>query len=127
MGGLLMSSLSASVCILYIRLYDWSGRDWLGLELLKQARDGEAKGKVMKVVQWAARRGDWVAFIVLCAFTDPFEVTVYMRRGVEQFNGLTARDWKIFWASVAFVNLFWTGLMTFAVMLVKFIFGRICS
>jgi hypothetical protein len=127
-GFLLLSSLSASLCRLDILFYDWAKKDWLGLELLKEIRDGEEKKKgIMRIVQWATRRGDWVAFFVLCALTDPFEVTVYMRHGVEKYNGLSMRDWRIFWGSVMVSNLFWAGLVTFAVTLIKAIYGWFIS
>ena len=64
-GGFVMTAFSAFVCYLYILFYDWTKKDWLGLELLKEVRDGEeeAKGFVARLVQWAARKGDWLAFI----------------------------------------------------------------
>ena len=33
-GGLVMTVFSALLCYLYIRFYDWSQKDWLGLELV---------------------------------------------------------------------------------------------
>ena len=33
LGGIVMSILSLLVCLLTIWLYDWSKRDWLGIEL----------------------------------------------------------------------------------------------
>ena len=65
-GGFVMTAFSAFVCYLYILFYDWTKKDWLGLELLKEVRDGEEKqGFVARLVQWAARKGDWLAFLIL--------------------------------------------------------------
>lgn len=122
-GGLVMTAISSLVCYLYLLFYDWSKTDWLGLELLKRVRDGEAKqNRVARLVQWITRKGDWLAFIALSLYTDPFETTVYLRKGAEEYNGLSRRDWKIFWASVLVANLWWTGVMTFAVISVRFIY-----
>lgn len=121
-GGFVMTALSALVCWLYILFYDWSKKDWLGLELLKEVRDGEEKqGFVARLVQWAARKGDWLVFLVLSCSTDPFVTTVYMRQGAEAYNGLSKRDWKIFWASVLVANLWWTIVVTLAVAGVRLI------
>ncbi|MFA6278867.1 MAG: hypothetical protein WC638_02155 [Candidatus Paceibacterota bacterium] len=121
-GGIIMSSLSASLCYLYINFYDWSKQDWLGLELLKEVRDGEdRKGRTARFVQKIARKSDWIAFFVLSCYTDPFVTTVYLRHGVEEYNGLSKRDWKVFWASVVVANVWWTIAMTLVVMMIRFL------
>ncbi len=115
-GGLVMTAFSALVCYLYILFYDWAKKDWLGLELLKEVRDGgEKHGRIASFMQRLARNGDWYAFFALSIYTDPFVTTVYLRQGAGQYNGLSARDWKIFWASVLVANLWWTVVVTFAV------------
>jgi len=115
-GGLVMTAFSALVCYLYLLLYDWAKKDWLGLELLKGARDGEEKrGRVAHLVQRVAQKGNWTVFLVLSCATDPFMTTVYMRQGAEAYNGFSPRDWKIFWASVLVANLWWTIVVTLAV------------
>lgn len=112
-GGLIMTAFSALVCYLYILFYDWSKRDWLGLELLRELRDGEEKqGRVARLMQRAARKGNWLAFLALSCYTDPFVTTVYLRKSAETYNGLSARDWRVFWASVLVANLWWTVLVT---------------
>src|SRR3989344_3513973 len=66
MGGLVMTVFSAFICYLYILFYDWSKKDWLGLELLKDIRDGEEKHScVGRMVQRIARKSNWLAFLVL--------------------------------------------------------------
>lgn len=115
-GGLLMTALSAFMCWLYVLAYDWSGKDWFGFELLKEARDGEeVEGRVGGFVQKIARKGDWAAFLALSMYADPFFTTVYMRKGSAAYNGMSRRDWGIFWGSVLVANLWWTVAMTGAV------------
>ena len=59
-----------------------------------------------RVILWATRHGDFAIFLALCAFQDPFITTAYFRRG--RFDGITARDWRLFLASVFVSNLYWT-------------------
>ncbi|HEY4514375.1 MAG TPA: hypothetical protein VJH69_03585 [Candidatus Paceibacterota bacterium] len=120
MGGLVMMALSAFVCWLYLLFYDWAKTDWLGLELLKEARDGDEKhGRIAKLFQRITRRGNWLAFLVLSFFFDPFVTTAYMRHGAHTYAGLSSRDWKIFWASVFVANVWWTGLMSIVVAAIR--------
>lgn len=115
-GGAVMMALSALTCLLYLRLYDWAGVDLFGFELLKEVRDGDdKKSLVARFTHWAMKKGDWLAFLVLSCVWDPFMTTVYMRRGVGKYNGMSSRDWKIFWGSVVVANVWWTLLMSLAV------------
>ena len=115
-GGLIMTVLSAVVCYLYILFYDWAKKDWLGLELLKEIRDGKEKqGRIVRFVQRIIRKGNGIAFLILSCYEDAFATTVYLRQGAEAYNGLSSRDWKIFWASVLVGNLWWTVIMTLVV------------
>lgn len=123
-GGLIMTVLSGLVCYAYIRFYDWSKQDWLGLELLKEARDGEQMGSWLgRKVQAIAQRGDVAAFFAFSVYADPFVTTTYLRKGAGAYNGMTRRDWKIFFASVVVANLAWTGVVSSAVEAVRFIIG----
>jgi len=112
-GGLIMTALSAFVCYLYLLAYDWSGKDWFGFELLKEARDGEEKqGEVARFMQSLVRKGNWLSFVALSLYTDPFMTTVYMRQGAGTYSGLSPRDWGVFWGSVLTANIWWTIAMT---------------
>ncbi|MCR4274533.1 MAG: hypothetical protein NUW02_00570 [Candidatus Campbellbacteria bacterium] len=108
-GAAIMWVLSLAVCYATIRFYDWSRTDWLGIETLKEVRDADEKEKFFhKVMQWAMRRGDWMVMLILSVKFDPFICTVYMRRGAHQYNGMTARDWRIFLVSFVIANTWWT-------------------
>jgi len=121
-GGIVMTIASATECYLFLRLYDWSKKDWFGFELLKRVRDGEEKNsRVGSFFQRVTRKGNWLAFLILSCSTDPFMTTVYMRKGAESYNGLSSRDWRIFWTSVVVGNLWWTVIVSFAVAGVRLI------
>ena len=122
-GGLVMTVLSATICYLYILFYDWSKQDWLGLELLKEARDGEQMESWLgRKAQAIARKGDVAAFFAFSVYTDPFVTTAYLRKGSGFYNGMTRRDWKIFFASVAVANLAWIGVVSGAIEAIRWVF-----
>jgi len=121
-GGLVMTALSASECYLFVLFYDWSKKDWLGLELLKKVRDGEKKqSRTARIVQRIAQKSDWLAFLALSYYTDPFVTTMYLRKGTEEYNGLSSRDWKIFWASVFVANFWWIVAVSLAIEGIRFL------
>ena len=104
-GGVLMAVLSLLICLLMLWFYDWSKRDWLGIEAVKQLRDGEAKPRWRRLLAWALAKGDMAACVGLSLYSDPFITTAYLRRGA--FQGMTWRDWRIFFASWFIANVWW--------------------
>jgi len=124
-GWAIMTILSFLTCYAILKFYDWSKRDWLGIEIAKDVKDFgpewirnlEAKSllgkilwwpfsKIILLVLWSLKKGGLVAFFALSIFTDPFTTTVYFRK--ERFNGLKKRDWWIFASSVLVGNTYWT-------------------
>jgi len=104
-GGIVMAALSLLDCLLLLQLYDWLKRDWLGIEWLKGLRHYAGPARWRRALAWLLGRGDVAAFFALSLRFDPFVTTAYLRRG--QFNGLSARDWQIFLASVIVSNAAW--------------------
>lgn len=121
---LIMSPLSAIACYLYIRFYDWAKKDWLGLEMIEELREKEAEaGWFVRHVLRIAKFGDVPMFLALSILADPFVTTVYFRRGAHLYNGLSKRDWKIFWASVIFSNAYWTLRLTVIIVLAHYLWS----
>lgn len=127
-GYMVMALLSFLTCFLFIKFYDWLKRDWLGIEVAKEVRDfgpGYIKkiqrtsllgkilwwpfSKIILLMLWTLRRGGFVAFLALSIYTDPFIVTVYMRKGRYEYGGMNRRDWGIFFASTLVSNAYWSG------------------
>ena len=104
-GGLLMSALSLVACLLLLRLYDYLGRDWLGIEFIKDQRHYKGPSRWRRWVGWLLSRGDGVAFIVLTFKNDPFITTAYLRH--ESYAGMKRRDWNVFLLSWVLSNAFW--------------------
>lgn len=124
-GGIVMAILSVFVNYLFIKFYDWSKKDWFGIEVAKEAaeygpawiRNLSVKSAVGKIIWWpfskiiilifwAIRRGGVVAFLALSMYTDPFVTTVYFRK--KSFSGLKKRDWMIFFGSLLVGDIYWT-------------------
>jgi hypothetical protein len=110
-GGAVMSFLSFIVCWLSMKFYDWSKRDWLGIEAIKSLKDYTGPHRSGRLLSWVLRKSDPVACILLSLKLDPFVVTVYLRRG--RFGGMTARDWRYFLLSWFVANASW-ALLCFA-------------
>lgn len=107
-GFLVMAVLSLVVCWLTMKFYDWSQRDWLGIETIKELKDYDGPNRYGRVIAWVLRRGDPVACVLLSIKFDPFIVTVYLRRG--RFGGMSRTDWRNFLLSALIGNVYWSIL-----------------
>jgi hypothetical protein len=124
-GGLIMTCLACAVNLLTLKFYDWSKRDWLGIETIKGLKDYQGKSRFVKMTAWILRQSDFVAFLFLSIKEDAFIALVYMRQGSHQYNGMTRRDWKIFLGSVAVSNLYWTLAAYMGISMVEWVWERI--
>lgn len=104
-GGISMMCISLLSCMLTIRFYDWSQRDWLGIEAIKDMKHYQGKIKAGQLVGWFLKKSEPVAFLFLTIWYDPFITMAYLRRG--KFNGMTRRDWRIFFISLFIGNGYW--------------------
>ena len=107
-GCLIMTVLSALACYLTLLFYDWSKKDWLGIEAIKDLRHGEGQGRFTRLIGRLLRRSDWLALVALSIKFDPFIAVAYLRPGSYRFNGLSRREWGMFWLSVLISNLYWS-------------------
>lgn len=105
----IMIILSTLLNLSLIKAYDWSGKDWLGFESLKEGKENLST-KLPKWLQKMVSLGDITAFIGLSIY-DPFMATVYLRKKEQAHKGLSARDWKIFLSATILSNVGWTGLV----------------
>ncbi|NTW30175.1 MAG: hypothetical protein HGA33_02775 [Candidatus Moranbacteria bacterium] len=116
-GGVILTLADIAISFLFVKFYDWLKRDWLGLEMAREARDLGvlipgfleklmAKYRIKKIVE----SGDIAAFFILSIFFDPFITTVYLRD--RQYGGMRGKEWMIFFASAVLSNVWWTGRNT---------------
>ena len=142
-GGRIMTIASFLVCLGFIKLYDWLKEDWLGLEVAKEVKDigpGFIKriavdsrigrilwwpfSKIILIILWSLGKNKVVAFFALSIFTDPFMTTVFLRKGVNSYNGLSRRDWLVFIASTIVSNAYWSA-RAYAIMFIAKVFWKI--
>jgi hypothetical protein len=121
-GTVVIIPLSFLVCLAYMKMYDWIKKDWLGLEFLKEIREnGGEENLFSKILGWALRKGDWLVMIILSMFKDSFYTTAYMRKGANQYNGMSKREWKIFIASLIISCLWWSVWINTGLLFLKYI------
>lgn len=114
-GGHVMIWASLLICLISFEFYDWAKTDWVGIETLKEIRDDENEIPIIK-------KAKWLEFLILSIQTDPFIVTIFMRKGAHKYNGLSKQDWKVFFGSLAVGNTFWIIGMYFGLEVAK-VFG----
>ena len=107
-GFVTMAIVSFIVCWLTLKFYDWSKRDWLGIEAIKGLKNYDGQIRSARWLGWVLRKSDPVACVLLSIKLDPFIVTAYLRRG--HFGGMTPRDWRIFLLSWLIGNTSWSLL-----------------
>lgn len=105
-GFAVMAVLSFVACWLTMKFYDWSKRDWLGIEAVKSLKNYTGRNPAGRFLARALRKSDPVACVLLSIKFDPFIVTAYLRRG--SFSGMSARDWRIFILSWFIGNAWWS-------------------
>lgn len=118
-GCAVMAALSMVVNFLLICLYDKTGKDWLGLETLKDGKNA-LTSNLPKWLQKVVSFGDVAAFIGFSVY-DPLFAVIYMRKADQAFKGLSARDWKIFCLSTLVANVGWTTLIYAGLSVLRFI------
>lgn len=107
-GGIVMTACSMALCLLVLYFYDWTKKDWLGIETIKSFRAPSRGSWSGQIASRILEKGNAAAFVFLSLAFDPFITTAYMRHGSHQFNGLTRRDWIIFLTSGIVGNAYWT-------------------
>ncbi len=124
-GGFVMTFLSFIVCFLILKFYDWSKRDWLGIEAIKKLKKYDGDKKIGRLTAYVMKKGDPAVFLFLSVQYDPFITTVYLRRG--QYNGMNRRDWMIFIGSLLFGNAYWTLACYMGISLFEWGWKAICG
>jgi hypothetical protein len=105
LGGMVMLGVSMLINLFYLWLYDRIKKDWLGMEALKEAQAELAMSS--QFVTWILSKGYWPTLALLSWKFSPFITTAYMRAGVRKYNGMSQEDWRTFWLSMLFGNIFW--------------------
>lgn len=120
-GGAVMTILSFLICYLIMIFYDWSKKDWLGIETIKGLKEYSGKSIIGKFTSWIMKKSDPILLIFLSIQFDPFITTAYMRHGAHQYSGMSKRDWKIFMSSLIIGNVYWTVVAFAGVSIVEYV------
>ncbi|MBM3255892.1 MAG: hypothetical protein FJZ04_00250 [Candidatus Moranbacteria bacterium] len=102
---------SFTICCLTFRFYDWSQKDWFGIEKIKEIREGKGDTKVGWFASRFLKGSKWLAFVYITFKFDAFMATIFMREGAYQFNELSRRDKKIFLFSFFLSAITWWPLV----------------
>lgn len=105
LGGFINVCVSVAYCLLLLRYYDLSKKDWFGIETIRDLKDYSGANRIGGIISWLLQRSKAVSFFVLSVCYDPFITTVWLRSG--RFCGMTNSEWKIFWGSVLIGNMTW--------------------
>lgn len=105
-GFVIMAPLSILLNLSLIKVYDLTGKDWLGAESVKEGKEALGKNKPTWLKKLIAS-SDIVAFILISIY-DPFIAVIYLRKQEHAYKGLSKRDWKIFLASTFVANAAWS-------------------
>lgn len=119
---IVMYPINGLACLGMLALYDRLRVDWLGIETVKSARDGDAS-ETPRFLRWILSKSDFVVFVGLSIWEDAGVTTAYLRKGASQYNGLKSRDWNIFLWSNVIATGFWTGLASAVVIGVEYVYG----
>ena len=71
------------------------------------------------------KKSDPAAFLFLSSKEDAFITMVYLRHGSHQYNGMSARDWRIFLGSLAVANVYWTLAAYMGISVVEWVWKAI--
>lgn len=105
-GSHIMIWASTLTCLLFLKFYDWSGQDWLGIETLKEVREFENSGANRFIARFL-KKSQWAQLVILSIARDPFIVTVFLRDGAHTYGVMKRKDWNNFFLSVVVGNVYW--------------------
>jgi hypothetical protein len=115
-GGVAMTLLTIPVDLYSLRLYDWSQRDWLAIEYLKSHERYQGRNPLRKFCRYVlVETPTSVKVIALSVKFNAFITTALLRKGAFEFNGLTRRDWGIFWLSFVATQVYWIVVVALGV------------
>jgi hypothetical protein len=103
LGGGIMLAASFLLDLGSVKAYIGYGKDFLGMQEFRRRCEGT--GIVARIV----RAGDPAVFLVGSAISNPFIVTIYLKKG--DGKTMTKRDWAIFLSSYVLSNAVWIGVI----------------
>lgn len=122
-GMIVVVILSMIVDYATMKFYDWFKKDWLALESIKKLED--KKDVIGKLFRFVRGKGVVLTIIILSLTSNAFIVTAYVRKGINLYNGLSRRDWIVFFTSSILTNIYWIFVIGGGIELFKYIYKLI--
>ena len=107
LGFLLLTAASLLLNLVYIRIYDWSRRDWFGIEALRHS----ALARRLSGSSHGAFTIGAAAFVFLSIWHSPLFATLAVRSRSAEYT-MGRQDWAVFGAAVLVSNAGWALLVT---------------
>lgn len=120
-GGVLIIILSLIYNLLALRFYNWSKKDWLGLETLKQIREYNGNFLIWQWLAWIMKKSSFLTLLFMAVKYNAFMVTVYMRNSNE-YGELNKRDWGIFLFSLIVGEVYWILVVSGGITLIEYFY-----
>ena len=118
-----MTFFSFLACLGTLKFYDWSKRDWLGIEMIKEVRGYNGDKGIGRITSLILQKSETAIFLFLSIKFDAFITTAYLRRG--KFNGMGKREWAIFMGSLLLGNAYWTLSCYMGITLIEWVWKTI--
>lgn len=130
-GFFTMMLLSFLFCWGYFIIYDYLKRDFLGIEYSKEKMSSiiaseDSVGLKLLLVR-VLRKSRAFLFVFLSIYFDPFVAVAFERKGNFAYNGLSARDWRLFILSLIISNGFWSTTVFAGLSFFEFLYKILLS
>jgi hypothetical protein len=130
-GFFTMMLLSFLFCWGYFIIYDYLKRDFLGIEFSKEKMSSiiaseDSVGLKLLLVR-VLRKSRAFLFVFLSIYFDPFVAVAFERKGNFAYNGLSARDWRLFILSLIISNGFWSTTVFAGLSFFEFLYKILLS
>ncbi len=130
-GFFTMMLLSFLFCWGYFIIYDYLKRDFLGIEFSKEKMSSiiaseDSVGLKLLLVR-ILRKSRALLFVFLSIYFDPFVAVAFERKGNFAYNGLSARDWRLFILSLIISNGFWSTTVFAGLSFFEFLYKILLS
>lgn len=130
-GFFTMMLLSFLFCWGYFIIYDYLKRDFLGIEFSKEKMSSiiasEDSVGLKLLLARVLRKSRALLFVFLSIYFDPFVAVAFERKGNFAYNGLSARDWRLFILSLIISNGFWSTTVFAGLSFFEFLYKILLS
>ena len=108
----MMAALSVPVDLVTFRFYDWSKKDWFGIEYIKSTKLYSGSNPLKRLSKFVLTKTPLpIQLALLSTKFNSFMVTALLRDWGETYDGLGKRDWAIFWSSYLVAQKYLIGVI----------------